>query len=89
MASAYSSDDRLFDLKGYVTDAIDDVIKAAHACDNDAAKADLTDEVMHLFETSSELCRAMRRFAVADRGPLLPDAGIRSQARLCSGDAPP
>ena len=89
MGPAISSEDRLFHLKGYVSDAIDDVIQAAQACDNDAAKADLTEEVMQLFDAATELCWAMRRFAMAEQRALKPDAGIHAQPRLCSGDAPP
>lgn len=89
MGQPYSRQDRLFDLKAYVSDAIEDLIKAARACDNEAAKSDLTDEVMVLFETSSALCRAMRQFALAERDRPLTDGGISSPARLCSGDAPP
>ncbi len=89
MTAPYTTEDRLFDLKGYVSDAIEDLIAAAQACDSEGARADLTDEVMRLFEASSELCRAMRRFALAERDRPARDAGIASQARLCSGNAPP
>lgn len=87
MAPSDPREDRVFDLTGHVTDAIGDLLDAAKACERPEARACLTDEVMHLFEAASELCRAMREFAVASRDRATPPAGIINRRRISSEDA--